>query len=435
MELKKLFYLLICILLNSCGDSSSPQLFNLTASHRSDTIHTEAAAMSIHRTEPARAMTLIDSAVSVGNITPGRGRYLKAVTLYGGMENIPSARQMCLDLLASEVDSVTLEETYNLLASIEYTSGHLTNVISYATEASRLAHELNMPNDVAMMEGYIAHALSTTGHTDEGIYRLRSAIGELSLDYTLQASVAFQNTSKKLINILIDNQRFADVVPLCEDMLLRLDLIQNHPERFSDINDEFDPAEYIDFARGQTLALLTVAYAQQHNASSQKKALQVEDSVFTTKWSKSLDCDKIMVAAYHYLGQYDRFEQALSRIISNMRGDTVNINYNIALELKSQAAAMQGQYAQALNYLQRASIIHDSLDARDLREQIEQQATQYHLQEEHFLRLQAETEAVYSRWLKAAVIAICVLAIAFIICFFHMRRQLKKCNIITPDEM
>ena len=333
---------------------------------------------------------------------------------------------MCLDLLNSDLDSATIEETYSLLASIEYTSGHLTNVISYATEASRLAHELNMPNDVAMMEGYIAHALSSTGHTDEGIYRLRSAIGELSQNYTLQASMAFQNTSKKLIYILIDNQRFAEVVPLCEDMLERLDMLQNHPERFSDIDDDFDPAEYIDFARGQTLALLTVAYAQQHTAASQRKALIAEDSVFTTKWSKSLDCDKIMVGAYHHLGQFERFNQAISRINTNLRGDTVNTNYYIALDLQSQAAAMQGQYQQAFNYLRRASAIHDSLDARQQQEQIEQLATQYHQQEDHFLKRQAQDQARLMRYNIAAICIITAIIIAFIAYIIYMRKKLKK---------
>ena len=426
MKLKKLFYFPLCVLLIGCGDSAAPKLFTHSSTQRSDTIHTEAAAMSIHRTEPSRAMAMIDSAVSAGNITPGRGRYLKAVTLYGGMENIPSARQMCLDLLNSDLDSATIEETYSLLASIEYTSGHLTNVISYATEASRLAHELNMPNDVAMMEGYIAHALSSTGHTDEGIYRLRSAIGELSQNYTLQASMAFQNTSKKLIYILIDNQRFAEVVPLCEDMLERLDMLQNHPERFSDIDDDFDPAEYIDFARGQTLALLTVAYAQQHTAASQRKALIAEDSVFTTKWSKSLDCDKIMVGAYHHLGQFERFNQAISRINTNLRGDTVNTNYYIALDLQSQAAAMQGQYQQAFNYLRRASAIHDSLDARQQQEQIEQLATQYHQQEDHFLKRQAQDQARLMRYNIAAICIITAIIIAFIAYIIYMRKKLKK---------
>ena len=43
------------------GKNGEPQV--------TDTIYTEAKAMSIHRTEPERALVMIDSAVIVGNIT------------------------------------------------------------------------------------------------------------------------------------------------------------------------------------------------------------------------------------------------------------------------------------------------------------------------------------------------------------------------------
>ena len=58
--------------------------------------------MSIHRTEPERALGMIDSALAVGNITWQRAEYLKAVTQYGGLHNIPQSRQTCLDLIKRE---------------------------------------------------------------------------------------------------------------------------------------------------------------------------------------------------------------------------------------------------------------------------------------------------------------------------------------------
>ena len=46
----------------------------------SDSEYTEATAMSIHLTEPERALAIIDSAVIVGNLSWPRAEYLKAVT-------------------------------------------------------------------------------------------------------------------------------------------------------------------------------------------------------------------------------------------------------------------------------------------------------------------------------------------------------------------
>ena len=80
----------------------------------SDSEYTEATAMSIHLTEPERALTIIDSAVIVGNLSRPRAEYLKAVTQYGGLDNMPLARQTCLDLLEHKealTDTLTLEQT------------------------------------------------------------------------------------------------------------------------------------------------------------------------------------------------------------------------------------------------------------------------------------------------------------------------------------
>lgn len=302
-------------------------------SQDNDTLYTEQKAMSIHRTEPKRALVMIDSAVTVGNITPQRGEYLKAMTHYGGMHNYPLARQMCLDMLEAPSlsgraggeasDSLTLQQTYRLLTSIEYSGGNFPAVIRYATEASRLANALDMPGEAGAMEGYIAQAMAQTGRTDEGVERLRSVINQLRTDYTFNVSKDFQNTSKKLLHILIDNERFTDAIPVCEAMMERLDELEHHPDRFSDIGDEGVPAEYLDFACGQTLAFLTIAYARLATVHADNAALhaqylakarETEAKMFQTKWSQSSDCDKMMIGAYHHLGQFDRFGLSKERI-------------------------------------------------------------------------------------------------------------------------
>ena len=57
----------------------------------SDSEYTEATAMSVHLAEPERALAIIDSAVIVGNLSWPRAEYLKAVTQYGGLDNMPLA--------------------------------------------------------------------------------------------------------------------------------------------------------------------------------------------------------------------------------------------------------------------------------------------------------------------------------------------------------
>ena len=391
----------------------------------SDSEYTEATAMSVHLTEPERALTIIDSAVIVGNLSWARAEYLKAVTQYGGLDNMPLARQTCLDLIEHKealTDTLTLEQTYILLASIEKSSGNYAAVIRYATEASRLAHALGHYQFVGKMEGYIAHAQAVTGHTDEGIERLKGVIGELRQMNTFDGVTSYHSASKNLLHILNDNNRYDEMVTVCEAMLSRYDELEQHPERFIIGREGFDPAEFVDFARGQTLAFLTIAYAEQGNIA---KGLEAEEAVFRTQWSQSPDCDVMLVSAYHCLGQFDRFDQAMDRIDAEMiaRGDTLNANYYTGLQLRSAAAEMRGRYADALHYTQRASVIHDSLEYYNQREQLNELATVYHLQEERLARQQKESEARTYRIIAVGTMLLLLLT-AFILWRVHRDNRL-----------
>lgn len=399
-----------------------------------DDRYTESTAMSHHRTEPERALTLIDSAVIVGNLSWQRGEYLKAVTLYGGMHDMDAARQTCLDMLEQKEalsDTATLENTYMLLAGIEYTLGNHPAIIRYATEASRLAHLLNLPAEIGNAESLIAQSMAQTGRTDEGIERLQNTIAELRQLNTFKGVTAYHETSKKLVRIYLDNLKFAEVVPVCEASLERIGELESHPEHFSGMKEGFDPSEFIDYAKGQTLAYLTIAYARMGELA---KARKTEAAVFRTQWSQSIDCDKIMSAAYAYMGEFDRFEQAMSRF-ENSYPDTINPNYVICLEQRSEAARMQGHIDEALSYMQRAYLIRDSLDARNQREELNKLATEYHLQEEQFIRQQKETEAKRARTVIVALIIGLVATIGFLVWVFRQKRLEDKKNRVLAREI
>ena len=399
-----------------------------------DDRYTESTAMSHHRTEPERALTLIDSAVIVGNLSWQRGEYLKAVTLYGGMHDMDAARQTCLNMLEQKEalsDTATLENTYMLLAGIEYTQGNHPAIIRYATEASRLAHLLNLPAEIGNAESLIAQSMAQTGRTDEGIERLQSTIAELRQLNTFKGVTAYHETSKKLVRIYLDNLRFAEVAPVCEASLERIGELESHPEHFSGMKEGFDPSEFIDYAKGQTLAYLTIAYARMGDLA---KARKTEAAVFRTQWSQSIDCDKIMSAAYAYMGEFDRFEQAMSRF-ENSYPDTINPNYVICLEQRSEAARMQGHIDEALSYMQRAYLIRDSLDARNQREELNKLATEYHLQEEQLIRQQKETEAKRARTVIVALIIGLVATIGFLVWVFRQKRLEDKKNRVLAREI
>ena len=210
----------------------------------------------------------------------------------------------------------------------------------------------------------------------------------------------------------------------------------------------FDPAEFIDHARGQTLAFLTTAYARQYTAAKEppmevtpvvraqllQKARMAEAEMFKTKWSKTLDCDRMMTAAYHHLGEFERFDKGNARLDSLIT-DTISNNYLIRLRLRSTAANMRGRLEEAINYMSRAEIIHDSLDKRNQSEQLSELATLYHLQEEQLSRQQAEAEAERSHIINIALAAGLLAALAFLLWFFHQKHIVEKKNQVLAREI
>ena len=464
MEHKLHIFLLSGILFALIGCTGKPGITNPLQPNPlrqsgADSLYTEGTAMSIHLQDPERALVLIDSGVIVGNIAWDCGEYLKAVVQYGEM-NHALARQTCLDLLhdashRTDVDSVNIMHTHMLLTAIENNFGNHPAVIRHATKASQMAHALDETECVAEMEGYIARAMSMTGNNEKAIARLHNVVDELRQTYTFDGMISYFSTAKKLLHVLDDDERYSEMVPVCEAMLEHISEFADHYDRFADIPGDFDPKDFEDFARGQTLAFLTIAYARQYTAVKVgagpvpartgpvpahdllQKALATETEMERTRWSKTLDCDRLMTSAYHHLGQFDRFDAAMDHLDST-RTDTLNSNYVIALKARCAAADMRGRTAEALRYLQRAFAVHDSVDARNQREQLNELATIYHLQEEQLARQQAETQARFLRWVTAAVVVILVLAVGFAAYFFYKRRETMEKNralVRMIDEM
>lgn len=344
-------------------------------------IYTEGAAMSRHRTDPERALIMIDSAVTVGNITAARGEYLKAITYYGGIHDLKESKRICLDFVNSPQagsDSITLQRIYDLLATIEYNNGNDVQLIQYATEASRLAHALDMPDEVGDMAGMIARSMARTGQIQEGITKLKETIDELIKLDTYPGVNAFHSVTKQLQHIYVENDMFQEMVDLSILALNRIEEFEKNTERFGGLEDDFDPSDFIDFAKGQTLAFRTVAYARMGRRAEAKRS---EAQMRLTDWSKTPDCENMMSTAYLHLGEWDKFEKAMD-IIDSMIRDTISPNFVTALEIRLVGALERNDKAQAFDYLQRAYIIKDSIANRNTRQQMAELATAYHLQEE-----------------------------------------------------
>ena len=453
MKQKLCYYLLFAVLLSvsACTDHNggAPAL-----TPGADTLYTEPKAMSIFCNEPERALLIIDSACIVGNVSEQRALYLKAVTYYSGMNNFQQAGELCQQLIdqaerkGEKVDTATLADTWTLLGSIARNNSNQAEMIRCNREASRLAHMAGLKDLAAMASASIASALAQQGQIDEAIASLKATIDEMKDDHTFQGGIqGYYKACSSLIYIYFDNARYDDAVNLSQQVLQRIDEFKEQPERYTGMIKGFNPDEYIDFVRGQTLAYIVVARAQQANAvengvmtaSTSAAALLAEArrweaEMRRTQWSQTIDCDRLMVTAYSDMGDWQRFDEVMARVEA-VEQDTISVNYLILLDLRSNSASQRGRTAEALALLRRAYIIKDSLNQRNIDEQLAQQATLYHLQEEQLARQDAESDARFFRWMTAAIVLILAIALAFALYFFYKRRQTMKKNRVLVHEI
>jgi len=420
----KTLLLLLVIATTLVGCSSSPP------SGAGGASYTEQLVMSLFRQNPERALAVADSAVATGNITPRRGQYLKALTLYNGLGQYHKSRQMCLDLLAEKApaqpslaDSLTTAGTHILLASIGRSLGNDIEVLRHATEASRLAHQLRRPAEVSKMAGYIAEVKQHQGLTDEAFNLLQQTISQLRDADSFEGINAYFSLSKQLLHLQIDEGQYNEMLPVCQTMLNRIEQLHDHPERFV-VPENLDLADYIDFARGQSCAFFCAA-----NALLGRKAevRRWESEMQRTQWSKTLDCDRMMMTTYLAIGDWDRLDRAFQRS-EDRTTDTLSHNYLIILRNKSIAAKRRGRTAQALAYLERAYTISDSLNSRQMQQQMAELSTAYHLQEETEARQKETMARQQAETTTRLALFAAVCAIAFAVYFFYKRRQITLKN-------
>jgi AraC-like DNA-binding protein len=417
------------LLLTACSGNQQEKVDGQGA----DTIYTEKLVMSLFRANPDRALVVIDSAVSIGNVTQERGQYLKALTYYNGVGDMATARQLCKDMIASPAvarDTAMLESVYAMMVAISSSTGNEVELMHYATEASKLAHALNNPNEVATMACDIASVLEHRGQKAEAEVLYKKTIDELREVDSFYGVNAYHTCSKRLLHFLLDEARYDEMPPVCQAMLDRLNELADHPEHF-EIPENLDLNDYVDFALGQTYAFFCAAYA---TMGSKDEVRRYEAEMRRTEWSHTLDCDRMMVTTYLAIGDWDELDKVFARSEASFK-DTLSHAFLVNLINKSLASKRRGRTIEALDLMERAYTIKDSLDNRQMQEQLAELATVYHLQEEQVARQEAEANARFFRLLTIAIIVGLLAAIAFAVYFFYKRRETNKKNHVLAREI
>jgi AraC-like DNA-binding protein len=401
-----------------------------------DTPYQEDSILVVCATNPERAFILLDSAVKLGNIDEYKEKYIRASIYSKSLteQNLDSALIICKELL--QHDSVknnpgNKESILNLLIATSRYSYNKEDYLYWSIQKADLCREQKEEVELLRTEAEIGFVMTTLGQIDEGIVKLDESIRQLDKPGSIDRMDAFIVAVKRKINVLNEQNRPAEVIPLAQRILARLDHYEQHASdyaedsyRLSWSDNPSDRERYIDFSRAQAYGFLAIAYA----SSDTQKAREYLTLFDQSNYGKTFSARKMIIPAQMLLGMYNEAMATSNEWIRRMGADTLNEHYAILLRDQATAAKAKGHTIEALNlmerYAQLSKTLSDSLQASEAHEN----AARYHAKEQELIIQQAES----ANEIKNIVIGVIVLLmiIAAIISFYyrHQRKIISEKN-------
>ena len=410
----------------SCGrNNSARHIPNL-----GDTPYQEDSVLVAYGYHPDRALVMLDSALLLGNINEYRAKFIRAKIYSKSLlkQRQDSAILICEQLLKHDSVINTLHEQENILDLLMITSRTKTDFegyVKWATQKVEVCRLLGEDTEEWRTEAEIGMVMAHLGQPEEGMSKIDEAIRQLDAPGSIDRMDAFIIAVKRKITVLNDQGRHAEVIPLAQRILDRLDHYEQHSKdyaedsyRLSWSDKPADRDRYIDFSRAQANGFLAGAYAMTGDAIHARECLARFDQ---SGYGHSFSARRMIIPTQMALGMYDEAMATCDEIVYRMGNDTVNDDYAVILRDRAIVARAKGRLAEAYNLMNRhanlAKVLSDSLHASEAHNY----AARYHAKEQELKIQEAETA---SR-IKSIIIGVIILLliIAGVVSFYYRRQR------------
>ena len=417
-----IFYAALLILVGCGGGHSVRQL-----PHLGNTPYQQDTILVTYATNPERALTLLDSALLLGNISDYRGQLIRAKIYSKSLaeQRLDSAIIICKELLTH--DSVCNEPTeqeniYDMLIAASRVKHDLEAYLHWATKKAELCQQQDEENECWRTEADIGYLMTRLGQVDEGLAKLDEAIGHLDSPGSIDRMDAFIVAVKRKINALIDLHRSGEVITLGQRILDRLDHYEQHASdyaedsyRLSWSDNPNDRDRYLDFSRAQAWAFM----AQASGESLARYYLALFDN---SNYGKTFMARRMIAPTQMALGMYDEALATYDEVERRMGADTLNDDYAIILRSRAIAARAKGRIAEALDYQTRYANLSKAVSDSLHRSEAHDYAARYHAQEQQLAIQEKEAEAQRSHIINIALaIGLLIVLVAAVFIFYQKR--------------
>ena len=433
-----IIYLILALLVVGCAHTDGKVQYE---SRPGDTVYTAEAAMRVYAFEPERALSIIDSALIVGNIEEDEAQLLRAKVYSQSLveKQQDTAQQILLSLLESDYanDPADREIVLDLLFNIAHNRRQGEQQLRWATLKADCCREQGRETEALRTEAEIGCLLANLGEEEKGLAKLSGVIAALDGQRHTDEMDACIIALKRKITVLRQLHRDEEVIPLGLHIIEILEDYRQHYTEYTDNSyrlphEEEQTNRYCDFYAAQAQGFLAKSYA---NLGDTENARHYVDLFEQSDYGQTLSGRSMIAPAWCLLGDYDKMLATYDEVAARMVDDTLTDEYAEMLYGYAQAAQAAGDLEAGIGYWQRYAELNRLLNEQLLESRAYEYATRYQLQEERMNTEREQAKAQNNRNLALSGFILVVVAAGFIVWLLVQHRAINRKNRVLVEQI
>lgn len=394
--------------------------------------------MAIFTREPSRALLLLDSARIIGNMSAETQQYLSSMIWYYSKGRPDTCITMCYALLdqkpwsdATDIKDPVIFETqiYELMATAAYTRHNHALMIECANKGISLAHgRPDLLSEECDLLGRAGRALLAMGEEEQAFEMYRKADSLIAGINTWECLVTHCNLSNRRVWALIESGNYEEAEVVTRQVLDRLtdfeqnpDKVTNQPKSIKD-NPE-SRQDFIDDGLVRAYSCMARIYADRGDKT--QAGIWVQRALTIHRTSNYVSMHNLFRPMIE-IGMTQEVQKSIDELRQNtISADTLNYTYVELLITEAMLNDKLGHHQQAYLLQKNAYSIAQEVRKQENQEQLQDLATQYHLQDERLMRRDAQKEAQFWFITSIAIISLVLLCLTLYYAFV-IHRRLKR---------
>ena len=398
--MKKLIFLFATLLaLGACQEKNQS---TTAMPSDADSIYTYQYIKMHFVKEPERCLGLIDTAEMKGTMTVDSCNMMRGYVYNTGMQNRKQGRhymRLVLDREGIDKTSDVYLSTLDGYTTICMSEGKSEETLNAALEGIELARQLGFKRQEASFYATAGSAMELQ-RPGSGEAYLRKAINIIKSLDDAGAQPKASYYMSLLAQRLGENKKYAEGAQVCRERLAFIDEMEQKGIKM--------PAGYYEKQRGGAYCVLACCEAELGNMDEARRAAENYEK---TAYAMTPTGQFNILPYYVKTGNKARVEQLSERREDFMRqqGDTISMLYRTLFINKANLYKALGDYRQAFEATTRASIIQDSITARERDSKAEEYEVKFKTQEAEMALKEKEAQGRIHLILIIALATILVL--------------------------